>query len=99
MEIAKNIKMIKGQQCQLLSLVSQLFLSMQDSAATTAERAEILANTEVMLYLLAEKLGVSPKNLDQKAISRMKLGILEEDSSEEWKAALLGVLHHLENRS
>ena len=44
MEIAKNIKMIEGLQCELLSLVSQLFLSMQDSNATTAQRAEILAN-------------------------------------------------------
>ncbi len=98
MEIAKNIKMIEGLQCELLSLVSQLFLSMQDSNATTAQRAEILANIEVMVYLLSEKLGVSPKNLDQKAISRMKLGILQQDSSEQWRASLLGVLHHLENR-
>ena len=98
MEIAKNIKMIEGLQCELLSLVSQLFLSMQDSNATTAQRAEILANIEVMVYLLSEKLGVSPKNLDQKAISRMKLGILQQDSSEQWRAPLLGVLHHLENR-
>ncbi len=99
MEIAKNIKMIEGLQCELLSLVSQLFLSMQDSNATTAQRAEILANIEVMVYLLSEKLGVSPKNLDQKAISRMKLGILQQDSSEQWRASLLGVLHHLENRA
>ena len=59
MEIAKNIKIIDNLQCQLLSLVSQLFLSMQNSDMTTAERAEILAGIEVILYLLSEKLGVS----------------------------------------
>ena len=48
MEIAKNIKIIDNLQCQLLSLVSQLFLSMQNSDMTTAERAEILEGIEVI---------------------------------------------------
>ncbi len=59
--------MIDNLQCQLLSFVSQLFLSMQNNDITTAERAEILANIEVILYLLSDKLGVSSKTLDQKA--------------------------------
>ena len=94
MEIAKNIKIIDNLQCQLLSLVSQLFLSMQNSDMTTAERAEILAGIEVILYLLSEKLGVSCKTLDQKAMARIKVGILKEESNEEWKNSLLGILHH-----
>ena len=98
MEIAKNIKIIDNLQCQLLSLVSQLFLSMQNSDMTPAERAEILAGIEVILYLLSEKLGVSCKTLDQKAMARIKVGILKEESNEEWKNSLLGILHHLENR-
>ncbi len=98
MEIAKNIKIIDNLQCQLLSLVSQLFLSMQNSEMTTAERAEILAGIEVILYLLSEKLGVSCKTLDQKAMARIKVGILKEESNEEWKNSLLGILYHLENR-
>ena len=89
MDIAKNIKMIDNLQCQLLSFVSQLFLSMQNNDITTAERAEILANIEVILYLLSDKLGVSSKTLDQKAISRIKVGLLQEDNNEEWKASLL----------
>lgn len=99
MEIAKNIKIIDNLQCQLLSLVSQLFLSMQNSDMTTAERAEILANIEVILYLLSEKLGVPCKTLDQKAIARIKIGILKEESNEEWKNSLLGILHYLDNRT
>ncbi len=98
MEITKNIKMIDNVQSQLLSFVSQLFLSMQNNDITTAERAEILANIEVILYLLSDKLGVSSKTLDQKAISRIKVGLLKEDNNEEWKASLLGILHHLDNR-
>lgn len=98
MDIAKNIKMIDNLQCQLLSFVSQLFLSMQNNDITTAERAEILANIEVILYLLSDKLGVSSKTLDQKAISRIKVGLLQEDNNEEWKVSLLGILHHLDNR-
>ncbi len=98
MELGKNIKIIDNLQCQLLSLVSQLFLSMQNSEMTTAERAEILAGIEVILYLLSEKLGVSCKTLDQKAMARIKVGILKEESNEEWKNSLLGILYHLENR-
>ena len=72
---------------------------MQNSDMTTAERAEILANIEVILYLLSEKLGVPCKTLDQKAIARIKIGILKEESNEEWKNSLLGILHYLDNRT
>ncbi len=31
-------------------------------------------------------------------MARIKVGILKEESNEEWKNSLLGILYHLENR-
>lgn len=98
MDIAKNIKMIENLQCQLLRLVSDLFCSMQDNRATAKDRADLLANIEIMTYLLAERLGISPQALDQKVVARLKVGMLEEEGSDEWKATLLGIYKHMENR-
>jgi len=96
LDIAKNIKMIEGLQCELLSLISQLFCSMQDGKETARERVELLANMEVMIYLLANRLGISCQLLDQKVVSRLKLGILEEEDGEEWKDTLRGILRHID---
>lgn len=98
MDITKNIKMIEGLQCQLLSLVSQLFTSMQDSKCTGRERTEILANIEIMTYLLADKLGIGPQALDQRVLSRLKLGLSEEGGSDDWNRALLGIYRHIDKQ-
>ncbi len=82
-------------QCELLSLVSQLYSSMRDANAQTKDRAEILANMQIMVYLLAERLGISFQVLDQKIISKLKLGVLE-DGGEEWKSSLLALLRHMD---
>ena len=98
MDITKNIKMIESLQCQLLSLLSQLFNSMQDTKAQPRERAEILANMEIMTYLLADRLGISPQALDQRVLSRLKLGLAEEGASEDWSRALLGIYRHIDKQ-
>lgn len=96
MDITKNIKMIEGLQCQILSLIAQLFSSMQDTKATNRERTEILANMEIMTYLLADKLGVLPQALDQRVLNRLKLGMAEGDSNDDWNRALLGIYRHID---
>lgn len=95
LDITKNIKMIEEMQCELLSLVSQLYCSMRDSNAQTKDRAEILANIQIIVYLLGKRLGISFQALDQKMVSKLKLGVLEE-SGDEWKSALLALLRHMD---
>ncbi|MDD4843333.1 MAG: MazG-like family protein [Anaerotignum sp.] len=86
-DIAKNIKMTENLQCQMLSAVSQFFTAMQENAAK-AEKAEILAELEIVMYLLAARMGISKETLDQKAVAKLKLGLLQEERPE-WKTSLL----------
>mgnify|MGYP001207602620 CR=1 FL=1 len=86
-DIAKNIKMTENLQCQMLSAVAQFFSAMQENA-TKAEKAEILAELEIVMYLLAARMGISKETLDQKAAAKLKLGLLQEERPE-WKTSLL----------
>jgi hypothetical protein len=86
-DIAKNIKMTENLQCQMLSAVSQFFSAMQENAGK-AEKAEILAELEIVMYLLAARMGISKETLDQKAVAKLKLGLLQEERPE-WKTSLL----------
>lgn len=95
-DITRNIKIIEGFQCELLNSLAQLFTSMQDAKATTKERAEILSNIVIVVYLLSEKLGISPTALDTKVLSRLKIGLLEEGATDEWKAVLLSLSRYID---
>jgi len=95
MDIAKNLRMIEELQCELLHLVSELFSMMKGNKGTSKEQGEILANIEITGYLLAEKLGVSNQALEQKIVSRLKLGMAQEEGSQEWKDSLRGLLYHM----
>ncbi|MDD3393201.1 MAG: hypothetical protein EOM28_02625 [Clostridia bacterium] len=86
-DVAKNIKMTENLQCQMLSAVAQFFTAMQGDAAK-AEKTEILADLEIVMYLLAARMGISKDALDQKAAAKLKLGLLQEERPE-WKTSLL----------
>ncbi len=96
LDIAKNIKMTEDVQCQLLAVLSEFFTAMQKNASK-AEKTEILARLEVLVYLMADRLGISRDTLDSKAAASIRLGLLEEEK-EEWKPALLELLHELEGK-
>lgn len=94
-DVAKNIKMTEDLQCQMLAVLSEFFTAMQKNAAK-AEKTEILARMEVLLYLMAGRLGISRAAMDRKAAASIKLGLLEEEKGE-WKGELLELLHALGN--
>ncbi len=96
LDVAKNIKMTEDVQCQLLAVLSEFFTAMQKNASK-AEKTEILARLEVLLYLMAERLGISKAALDGKAAASIRLGLLKEEK-EEWKPLLLELLHELEGK-
>ncbi|MBR4015476.1 MAG: hypothetical protein IKI88_04635 [Anaerotignum sp.] len=95
-DVAKNIKMTEQLQCEMLAVLSEFFTAMQKNASKT-EQTEILARLEVLLYLMASRLGISKDAMDRKAAASIKLGLLEEEK-EEWKASLLELLHVLEGK-
>lgn len=93
-DVTKNIKMTEDLQCELLSSVAEIFQAMNKNVSKS-EKAELLANTEILLCLLAGRMGISKATLDQKAIARLRVGLVNEDRTE-WKTSLLQLLHELE---
>ncbi|KAF5081084.1 MazG-like family protein [anaerobic digester metagenome] len=92
-DVAKHVKMTENLQCRMLSSVAQFYTAMQENA-TKGEKAEILADLEIVMYLLAARMGISKQTLDEKATAKLKLGLLEEERPE-WKTPLLELLREL----
>lgn len=95
-DITKNIKIIETFKAELLSSVSNLYKSLLDNNFTSKERSEILSNIIIITYLLSDKLGISYNTLDTKVLGQIKLGMLDESNSKEWKTALLLLSRHID---
>ena len=96
LDVAKKIRMTQDLQCQMLSALSDFFMAMQQNASK-ADKTEILADMEILLYLMGERMGISRDGMDRKAASKLRLGLLEE-KREEWRASLLSLLNALEGK-
>ena len=70
-DVAKNIKMTENLQCQMLAVLSDFFTAMQQNAPKV-EKTEILARMEVLLYLMAARLGISRAAMDRKAVAWLR---------------------------
>lgn len=93
-DITKNIRTTQQLQCELLAAVSQLFQAVHTNSTKT-EKAEVLARIEILTQLISQRMGVSTDMRNQKAVSQIKLGLLDEDKSE-WKTGLLHILREME---
>lgn len=80
-DITGNIKIIEMLKVKLLTCISELYESMNQTTPDTEYRSQILANICIINYILASRIGVNYKNLDSKIISRLKVGILEENNN------------------
>lgn len=77
LDITKNIKMIEILKCQILNGVADLHTSLINSVEPN-ERAEIFADLVILIYILANKLGIDPSELENKINKKLKIGILDE---------------------
>ncbi len=93
-DVATNIRMTEQLQCHMLALLSDFFTGMHENVSKS-EQAEILADMEVALFLMAKRLGISKEMLDRKAMSAIKAALLKTDNSF-WKEDLLHVLYAME---
>lgn len=93
-DIARSVCMTEGLQCQMLTLLSNFYEAMHKNASKV-EKTELLADLETALYLMAQRLGISPEGLDKKAAAHVRLRLLQEDESF-WRENLLEVLNRLE---
>ncbi len=95
-DITRNIKIIEWLKSQLLSDVSQLYASMVKTEADTNDRADLMADMVILTYLLAKRLGVPYTTLDMKIMNKLKVGILENSTMDEWYGELVALSKHLE---
>lgn len=93
-DVATNIRMTEQLQCRMLALLSDFFTGMHQNISKS-EQAEILADMEIALFLMAKRLGISKEMLDRKAVSAIKATLLKTDNSF-WKEDLLHVLYAME---
>lgn len=97
LDITKNIKIIEWLKSQLLSDIAQLFSGMVNfQGEKTSDRADTLANMVILTYLLAKRLGIPNHTLDMKIMNKLKLGLLEDNNTDEWYTELMALSKHLD---
>lgn len=94
-DVATNIRMTEQLQCQMLALLSDFFTGMHQNVSKS-DQAEILADMEIALFLMAKRLGISKELLDRKAVSAIRATLLKTEHTL-WKEDLLHILYAMEN--
>lgn len=76
-DITKNIKMIEMLKAQILNSVADLHSSFIDNSQIE-DKKEIFSDLIILSYILANKLNITPLDLENKIIKKLKLAILDE---------------------
>lgn len=79
LDITKNIKKIEILKCQILNSVADLHTTLINSSEKE-EKLEIFSNLIILIYILAKKLDITPTELEDKIIKKLKLGVLDENN-------------------
>lgn len=78
LDITKNIKMIEILKGQILAGVSDLHNSFIQQDKNDMDKTEIFADLTILIYILANRLGISPETLLLKINKKLKIGVLDE---------------------
>jgi hypothetical protein len=98
LDIAKNVKLIEWLKSEILSAVAELFRLLVSSARSSQDAlVDCLASIIVGCYLLAKRLGINFIVIDQKVVSKIRLGILEEHDIEKDYKDLSALRQHIKD--
>lgn len=95
-DIAKNIRMIEWLKAELLDNVSGLFrgfLKGNDKVLL-----DFLSNIVVFCYVLARRLGIDFRELDQSVVQKVERSIELGHEVEEWYGDLSGLQDHMKRK-
>ena len=83
LNIMSNIKMVESLKAQLLCIIGRFF-SLLTKGTNVAQDAilECISGAIIILYVLAEKLGYSFKEVDNNMKEKLDIGIKSEDPIE-----------------
>jgi|GEM_PF-3883254 len=79
-DILRSISIIEKLKCEILSETARLFKSMNEHGE--ADNKEILSKLLTNVYLLAERIGISPEALDASALKKLKAQMLSRETDE-----------------
>lgn len=94
-----NIKIIEGLKAQLLCIIGEFFkLLTKGSNITQNSILECLSSAIIILYVLAERLGYTFKEIDNTIKEKLQVGIKAEDEIEKEGKSLSQLKNYITNR-
>jgi hypothetical protein len=97
--VMANIKIIEGLKAQLLCIIGEFFkLLTKGSNITQNSILECLSSAIIILYVLAERLGYTFKEIDNTIKEKLQVGIKAEDEIEKEGKSLSQLKNYITNR-
>ena len=94
-----NVKIIENLKAELICTIGQLY-KLLTKGTNVAQDAilECISGAIILLYVLAQKLGYSPSEVDNVMKDKASMGIKAEDEVEKEGKCLSNLKRHLINR-
>jgi hypothetical protein len=97
--IMSDIRIIENLKSQLLCEISEFFKLLTRGSNVAQEAIlECISGAVIILYILAERLGYSHKEVDENMKKKLKVGIIEEDTIEKQGKNLSSLYNHIKER-
>ena len=98
-DVTKNVKIIEWMKKELILSVGDVFdLIFKGVKPLDEALQDTLANIIMVTYLLAKRLGISFNEIDYKIKEKIKIGIEQYHSVENWYGDFSNLKKHMENR-
>ncbi|MGL6105665.1 MazG-like family protein [Romboutsia sp.] len=98
-DITKNVKIIEWMKKELILSVGDVFdLIFKGVKPVDQALQDTLANIIMISYLLGKRLGINFNEIDYKIKEKIKIGIDENHSVENWYGDFSNLKKHIDNR-
>lgn len=98
-DITKNVKIMEWMKTELVLSIGDLFnLIFKGVRPLDEALQDTLANIIMITYLLGKRLGISFTEIDYKVKEKIKIGIDENHSVENWYGDLTNLKKHIDNK-
>ncbi|MGL5313033.1 MAG: MazG-like family protein [Peptostreptococcaceae bacterium] len=98
-DVTKNVKIIEWMKKELILSVGDVFdLIFKGVKPVDEALQDTLANIIMITYLLAKRLGINFSDIDYKIKEKIKIGIDQNHSVENWYGDFSNLKKHLNNR-
>ncbi|MEG2246747.1 MAG: MazG-like family protein [Peptostreptococcaceae bacterium] len=98
-DITKSVKIMEWMKTELILSVGDLFnLIFKGVKPLDEALQDTLANIIMITYLLGKRLGISFTEIDYKVKEKIKIGIDENHSVENWYGDLSNLKKHIDNK-